>query len=29
MTKPTVYPQNTIAIDGIIQIIDDAFTLQY
>lgn len=29
MTNPTVYPQNTIAIDGIIQIIDDAFTAQY
>jgi len=29
MTKPTVYPQNTIAIDGVIQIIDDAFTNQY
>lgn len=29
MTKPTIYPQNTIAIDGIIQIIDDAFTAQY
>ncbi|HUS00612.1 MAG TPA: hypothetical protein VMY77_02740, partial [Chitinophagaceae bacterium] len=29
MTKPSVYPQNTIAIDGIIQIIDDAFTAQY
>lgn len=29
MTKPTVFPQNTIAIDGIIQIIDDAFTAQY
>jgi uncharacterized surface protein with fasciclin (FAS1) repeats len=29
MTKPAVYPQNTIAIDGVIQIIDDAFTSQY
>jgi uncharacterized surface protein with fasciclin (FAS1) repeats len=29
MTKPILYPQNTIAIDGVIQIIDDAFTSQY
>lgn len=29
MTKPAIFPQNTIAIDGVIQIIDDAFTAQY
>jgi hypothetical protein len=29
MTKPSTYPQNTIAIDGVIQIIDDAFSHQY
>ena len=29
MSNPTLYPQNTIAIDGVIQIINDAFTAQY
>lgn len=29
MTQPAVYPQNTIAIDGVIQIIDNAFPSQY
>ena len=29
MTQPSVFPQNTIAIDGVIQIIDDAFPSQY
>ena len=29
MTQPTIYPQNTLAQDGIIQIINNAFTSKY
>jgi hypothetical protein len=29
LTQPLIYPQNTLCKDGVVQIIDNAFTSQY